>query len=426
MRYAIDSSNPDCPELIRHFVVDTADYRVCDERGEMDFASLAGRYQIQDFRTQEALAFSPENPLRGKAKTLYKLRIQLGLACNYNCAYCLQSALRNDALKAPKKEEIDCLLERIEKAGISLDPNAYIEIWGGEPLVYWEAVAYIGKRLREIYGWDRHITLYTNGSLLTDDIVDTLLALRIKTTISHDGPGQALRHPDDPLSHPEIVERWKRYIKCFSKAGVPLSFFSVLTPQNCDLKALRAFFQERLDSEIRVGFGGVASESETLPDSCLFTQQDATRLRQSVFEALVTEPTVWPGLHRRVANLMTRFIKRIPSSSIRSHCNSAEPTFLNVDIHGRILSCQNRPASHADIGSIDDIDGICNDKFTHWTLRPHCKDCLVLGSCKGACPDLTQSAFVRCCSNEYAFHSAIFYTAWWFLTGTLIRRAYAL
>ena len=426
MRYAIESSLPTHSDFIRRYVVDTANYSISDESGEIDFSSLARAYRIQDFPTKKSFAFSPKNPLIGKAKTLFKLRIQLGLACNYNCTYCLQSKLRHEALKAPKNEAIDALLKKIDQSGVRLDPSAYIEIWGGEPLVYWDSARYLAQRLREIYGWKRHLALYTNGVLLNDEIVNTLLKFRIKITISHDGPGQALRNPDDPLKNPEICARWKRYIRQFREAEIPLSIFSVLTPKNCDLKALRQFFVDRLDKNIHVGFGGVASESENLPDTCLFTESDAAKLRLSVFDALVTEPENWPGLHRRVANLMTRFIKRIPSSSIRSHCNSAEPTFLNVDVYGNILSCQNRPASHAGIGSIEDVVGICKDKFTHWTLRPHCSDCLVLGSCKGACPDLSDGAFVRCCTNEYAFHSAIFYTAWWFLTGTLIRRVYAL
>jgi len=194
----------------------------------------------------------------------------------------------------------------------------------------------------------------------------------------------------------------------------------VITPANCDLIALREYFEECLGERIQVGFGGVASESETLPASCVFTDEDAARLRASLFQAMTTEPELWPGLHRRVSNLMTRFIRNVPSLGIRSHCNSVESNVLNIDAFGNVLSCHNRPAKTHGIGRIEELEAISNVKFIHWSNRPHCSKCLVLGACKGACPDLSEAGFNRCCRNEFAFHSAIFYTAWWFLTGTLI------
>ncbi len=368
----------------------------------------------------EDAKYSHENPILGKSKEVSKLRIQLGLACNYQCSYCLQANHRDHAIKVANQETVETFLKKLDQAGISLTPHGMIDLWGGEPLVYWKTIKHLVPRLREKYGYEVEISLFTNGVLLKEEIINFLVEYRVKVHISHDGPGFSLRDQADPLFDPDIKKQWLDLYRKSADIGIPMAFFSVIQPGNCDLFALRAFFKTNFSPDVHFDFGGVASETEFLPNECLIQEKEGEILRQSMLRAVVDEPGVWKGLERRVFNLMGRLIHQVPVAGIRYHCNAVDDEILCVDLNGVVLSCQNRPASSHSIGHLDQFEKISNPYFLHWSHRRVCKDCLVLSSCKGGCPDLSNVAFEKCCQNEWFFHFGIFTVAWYLLTGTII------
>lgn len=392
----------------------------------MAFASKDKTFRdanIQGYSLQpEITPYSQENPLIGKSRTISKLSIQLGLACNYQCKYCLQAQNRADAIKVPSREEIDDFLLKFREAGIHLDPNAMVDLWGGEPLVYWKALKSLVPQLRAMFGEKIRLSLFTNGVLLTDEITDFLIKYRVQVHISHDGPGFALRDKTNPLFDKETKEKWLNLHEKSRLAGVPMSFFAVLHQGNCDLFELRGYFDKYFSPHVHLDFGGAASETENLHEESIIDEEQANVLRWSMLRAVVTEPGKWPGLERRVFNLMGRLVHQIPPGGIRYHCNAVDESVLCVDIQGNILSCQNRSASTHKIGSLTEYEAIKNPFFTHWKLRPDCADCLVLGACKGGCPDISDQAMARCCVNDWAFHYGVFTVAWFLLTGTIIQR----
>lgn len=392
----------------------------------MAFASKDKTFRdanIQGYSLQpEITPYSQENPLIGKSRTISKLSIQLGLACNYQCKYCLQAQNRADAIKVPSREEIDAFLLKFREAGIHLDPNAMVDLWGGEPLVYWRALKSLVPQLRAMFGEKIRLSLFTNGVLLTDEITDFLIKYHVQVHISHDGPGFALRDKTNPLFDKETKEKWLNLHEKSRLAGVPMSFFAVLHQGNCDLFELRGYFDKYFSPHVHLDFGGAASETENLHEESIIDEEQANVLRWSMLRAVVTEPGKWPGLERRVFNLMGRLVHQIPPGGIRYHCNAVDESVLCVDIQGNILSCQNRSASTHKIGSLTEYEAIKNPFFTHWKLRPDCADCLVLGACKGGCPDISDQAMARCCVNDWAFHYGVFTVAWFLLTGTIIQR----
>ena len=369
---------------------------------------------------ETAFQFSPNRPLQGKSRHISKLKIQLGFACNYRCRYCLQADNRGLKEKQPEAEDIDRFLAMFDAAGIELFPDGLIDLWGGEPLVYWKTLKTLIPRLRARWGERTVISLFTNGVLLDRSMTDFLLAHRVKVSISHDGTGFALRHPTDPLDDDKIRSEWLYLFEKSRALQIPMAFFSVINPLNCDLFAQRDFFARRFSPEVSFAFGGAAGEFGHLPADCLLDSNAAGTLRDSVLRAVVTEPGMWPGIERRVLNLIGRFIHRTPSRQIRYHCNAADPGVLCVNLKGDVLSCQNRAAPAFSIGHLTRYDEVSNGLFRHWSARRQCPQCLVLGACKGGCPDLTDSEQARCCINDHAFHFAFFYAAWFLLTETLI------
>ncbi len=434
----------------RQFVFDNMDHCVVDESGRvLEFKELFGRdlparlnrhestlavasetkdakerlcISLAENRPPTAFPFSRHNPLQGKSRRISKLKIQLGFACNYRCRYCLQAADRNRQEAQPNIDDINRFFEMFDAAGAAPHPDGLIDLWGGEPLVYGKLLKVLIPMLREHWGEKTVISLFTNGVLLDRSMSDFLLEHCVKVSISHDGTGFALRHPQDPLDNEEIRAQWLYLFEKSREKEIPMAFFSVINPLNCDLFEQRQFFWERFAQDVSFAFGGAAAEFGNLPSDCLLGEKAANTLRDSVLRAVVTEPGLWPGIERRILNLLGRFVHHTPSSQISYHCNAADPRVLCVNLKGDVLSCQNRAAPDFSIGHLTQYESISNKLFSHWSVRPQCPQCLVLGACKGGCPDLTDAQQARCCTNDFAFHYAFFYAVWYLLTGTFIQK----
>ena len=100
-----------------------------------------------------------------KSKDLYDLRIQLGLRCNMHCRYCAQSdrALEK-ACWGPK--DVPAFIAKLKAGNVNV--TGVIELWGGEPFVYWKTIKNLVPQLREMYPNVR-FAMITNGTLLTED-----------------------------------------------------------------------------------------------------------------------------------------------------------------------------------------------------------------------------------------------------------------
>jgi len=65
------------------------------------------------------------------------LNIFLGYACNFRCAYCLQDPKSGDSERRrhPVEDFVDRVVPDVKAKGIT-----EVAYWGGEPLLYWEAI----------------------------------------------------------------------------------------------------------------------------------------------------------------------------------------------------------------------------------------------------------------------------------------------
>ena len=81
-----------------------------------------------------------DKPL-GKSRSPRILKIQLGLSCNYACSYCNQAFQIADATVS-KLVDVEHFLVQLD--GWITDAPESIELWGGEPFLYWAKI----RRLR--------------------------------------------------------------------------------------------------------------------------------------------------------------------------------------------------------------------------------------------------------------------------------------
>ncbi len=143
--------------------------------------------------------------------------------CNFNCSYCL-----------PKKEKKYMKRSTIEKAVAFFYPflqeGAYIIFYGGEPLLAFDQIRHAVSLLQEKEksgGKKLKFSITTNGSLVSDEILDFFNAHGFTLLLSFDGQAQEIgREPGSQQFTQELIRRINRE----SYPGIEFSTNSVFTP----------------------------------------------------------------------------------------------------------------------------------------------------------------------------------------------------
>ena len=115
----------------------------------------------------------------------------LGLTeqCNLRCTYCCYSGMylnkRSHSANSMSKAGIDKVFSFIE--GFTEKRPIRIYLYGGEPLLDYPLVQYTVNRGRELWGEDVLFTISTNGTTLSTDRIDWLVAQNVSLSLSIDG-----------------------------------------------------------------------------------------------------------------------------------------------------------------------------------------------------------------------------------------------
>lgn len=359
---------------------------------------------------------------QGKSRNIRKLRILLGINCNYKCSFCLQGK-EGVNLSSPvvRGEKLANFMRLLVQAELNFDNLKKVELWGGEPLVYWKSIKELVPILREKFP-DVEISMISNGTLITDEILDFLVKHKVELTFSHDAQAYFLRGPD-PLDNPKMVEMWKKVYRRYKEAGLSFGVNVVISQYNADLFAIQDFFAQKIDPGLNFGFEGVviAHTPNAIPFT-KFPKEAYDKLRRSIFRAIVEEPTSNVGVAFRhyVVDWLKRLVNKVPANTIRGRCDATNPHVLGVDMFGNVLSCHNVSMTEQTIGTLVEYDKVKMDKFDHWSVRHFCPDCYVLNGCQGNCVRNDAFAHKASCQVECMFHGFIFEAVWFLLTNKTI------
>jgi uncharacterized protein len=343
-----------------------------------------------------------------KSKDFWDLRIQLGLKCNMQCKYCAQSDRENEQwVSSPK--DIPVFIEKLKTSGIKV--HGVIELWGGEPFVYWKTLQKLVPALRELYP-EAALAIITNGTLLTEKKIEFCEKYKIDLTFSHDGPGYYLRGKD-PLDDPKMVDLWRL---AFSKLHCGIN--CVLSPANTDIDAIASFFKERLGN-IHLNFEGIMTHVGVQDSELIFTSEQIHTLQKNIFAALTKEGwDKFPALTGKCDQLITSLIKRRKLNKKAVKCSMNHNDQAAINLRGDFLSCHDHCTEEGFVGTIDAPEKVDLSKhFKPWSEREKCCKCLVLSMCRGACPQIEGLARSLTCKNEFAYNFAVFQAIFWLLFG---------
>jgi uncharacterized protein len=369
---------------------------------------------------RQASRVGPGHPL-GKSRSIRRLKIMLGKACNYACGYCSQAEQREDQSSNPADVDrfLASLPDWFEGGEDGLGQGVRVEIWGGEPFVYWKTLQRLVPGLKARYPNLDAIFMFTNGSLLDEEKVAWLDEHIGFVAVSHDGPDQAARGPD-PFDHPVAGPALMELIRRLHPAR-RISLNSMATARNYDVAAIRRWFVERTGvADITVATGDFLTPYD--PGSLLYSP-DGEEEHRTIRRTLAAGFIDWNGLsmpnvNKKIEGFFNALASHTPSETLWQKCGMDAPNALAVDLKGNVSTCQNVAAEgRHHLGNVADLNSVRLEQVRHWSRREECPRCPVLPLCLGECMFLEGIYWQRACDNAFTYNLAVLAASLWFLTG---------
>jgi uncharacterized protein len=410
MKFEIHALHPDGQSVLLHYD---------NQRSELTWHDGTHVLPVQPGTFRDASVVSVNHP--GRKGNVRVLKISLGLSCNYECSYCNQRFVPRADTSHP--DDIEPFISQLTDALIEAPER--IEFWGGEPLVYWKTLKPLAERLRGLYP-HAQFSLITNGSLLDAQKIEWIDQMGFSVGLSHDGPGQSSRGPD-PLSDPEgHAAIMALYARLHPQGRISIN--AMVHAGNQSRAQIQAWLQQRFGQDVRIGEGAfIDPYDEGGLASTLQTPQDHLRFRAQTYKELRL------GLASRMSVAQQRimdFVQSIrtarPASALGQKCNMDRSDHLAVDLHGRVISCQNVSASAVapngqshKAGDLSDLNAVRVRSVTHWSQRKDCVSCPVLQLCKGSCMFLEGPLWNAACDAAYSDNVPFLAAAIEYLTGCI-------
>ncbi len=307
--------------------------------------------------------------------------------CNLACSYCYagQGAYGKGSLNRIPDRQIDSILEYLE----ATFPNGIenLQFFGGEPLLETRAIRSICERAPHCVSIRESArSVVTNGTVLSEGILEVLSTYHIAVTISLDGPAE----------FHDLYRVFKRggcgsfsvvtkNVARLASAGVPVAIQLTVSPAMVQAHARGQFgvedFSDLLDN-IGVRYVHLSPVIDVLGGEFSFSEQQLEQL--DAFQAQMIA-----ALHAR--GLMNNAVVEAHRFLTKRECNpgycGAGLDELTVDINGDLYPCFmfiNKPEFR--IGTIN--KGVTNTALItqlETNRKAHseiCERCAIVDSCK--------------------------------------------
>lgn len=365
----------------------------------------------------------PNFGVQHKTNKPVALRILLGHACNYSCSYCMQKDIGNPD-ERPENIYARMFVKSLEK--LDLSNLERIELWGGEPFLYWKDIERIMPALDKE---GRHFYISTNGSALRQKHVDFFKQLKstVMLGISHDGPGQESLRGEEILNKDHIIDVLKQLDDLYPK--VQYSFNPVVSITNYDLFKINDYFRNITNihqiKNARISFTLGRTYDET--DSKNSTDHVIGGEHLPLFKEIVskymracTDQLKQHGIRKDLPLMQSNIFdgdngslkyalktkSQVPIT-MTSNCGADAADIISIDIQGNIRLCPHTSEKYIG-GHINDIKAVKIIPLALERKKTHCYTCPVRRLCKSSCPiDFPDTTFLKNCAVEKIWYSAI-------------------
>lgn len=358
----------------------------------------------------------PKKKSHVQMKAPKDIRIVMGHACNFRCKYCSQTHTKFSELT---DADVDRLIDKMYRH-LDLSQLKRIQCWGGEPLLYWNAMQRIVKRVREASP-EAALSIVTNGSLMNREICDWFLADKHSSVIlSHDAMAQTTMRGIDPIAPGSRTrDFWLKIAK--EKNGEDLRTrsteaygFSVNPVLSAGVKSI-AELVDWYDKAF--GFRVPVAECiPVIPTNFKQAEKETPYFGHLMdYTKMIYRDVLKVGLatlknYRLQIELFAAKLS-MPEYEInpeKAACFTTDPFMLSIDMNGNVLPCQNFAADYvfdngdkALCGNIEDIEHVIRPKVNGIGSKPKCLNCPVASFCMGGCPYLYGEAHELDCMVKW-------------------------
>ncbi len=254
------------------------------------------------------------------------MELELSRACDLRCIYCYADS--GEALE--EELPLESILDAVDQ-GIALGAKKIIVLGGGEPLVY----PHLETLLRYTHDAGARIELFTNGMLMTEELAQLLLELRVEPVVKMNSLRSSVQ--DLLAGRKGATEKIRRGMQILRDVGYPqeglsLGAQTVICRQNIDeLPDMWVWLRER----------GIIPYFEMLTD-----QGRATRNRN-----LSVEPSELESLFQTLARIdEERFgIVWEPHPSVAAFTCNRHLYSCTITVTGDVIPC---PGVDITVGNI--------------------------------------------------------------------------
>lgn len=366
-------------------------------------------------------SFKDKKPLLNAIKWLDLI---VGNKCNYRCKYCIQHEHKENVFFSKEK-----FFKLLVASGLDFKNQiTKIRLWGGEALLYKEALVSLIKFLRYNLDYGKSILLITNGSLFDESFCSFCLDYDVKVSFSHDGPGHKYyRNLNDYLDNTSIRNAIIRQLKAkqsckgWSESGL---IMPVLNRKNYKLEKTVEWFNKKLYDGCPVFMDTLFKADQSnkyLLDQ--YTKEDFLNIENEMYRAMLCneEDPYYVYYHRLRSFKDTTKLKifnAIPYSSLTARCPSHHTDErICFDLMGRHLTCYADQSQWGNAyGSLEYIEK-CGWNLRSLQDRKSCLNCPYVVTCMGMCPLLDDKNHLIRCKSQLPIIKAAFKAAFFELFG---------
>ena len=407
---------------------------------------------------------------RRKHRRPAALRILMGHACNYSCTYCMQKDIGNPD-EIPQRKTLDRFFKSMED-NLDLTDLARVELWGGEPFLYWPDMQALMTQL------DRPglaFSITTNGSALSMKHAEFFAGLKstVLVSVSHDAQRQQALRGDEIFDRTRVIETLKQFDQL---PNVHYGFICSVTDTNFDLFEINDFFRNRFIeydlqcNQISFSLGRTYQDRvEYSPDKGLhdchtvvsgpgnstgdsfahvihgdnldkfrhvlreFLEQHYQQFVNSYVDGIPTLegrraqelPLLLCDIYEQgVAYAVVEYAQKLLSGEPileTTNCGADMEDILSLDLDGSVRTCPHAGADHI-CGSINNLKGVRILSIDTSRKTDHCAPCPNRLLCRSSCPiKFPDEVFLTNCRAEKIWYGEIQMAAFRFLFNSPVK-----